>query len=95
MSKILVAAASAAGYVLGTKAGRERYEMLRQKADELLQRPEVQPWKQKIEEAIGAGSSSPGGRASASEPAFVTRAEPYPSPTAPLTDPSPRPSGVQ
>ena len=93
MSKILVAAASAAGYVLGTKAGRERYEMLRQKADELLQRPEVQPWKQKVEEAIG--TSSPGGPSSTSEPAFVTRAEPYPSPTAPLTDPSPRPSGVQ
>jgi hypothetical protein len=95
MSKILVAAASAAGYVLGTKAGRERYEMLRQKADELLQRPEVQPWKHKLEEAIGTGSSPQREQTSAAEPAYVTRAEPYPSPAAPLSDPSPRPSGVQ
>jgi len=95
MSKILVAAASAAGYVLGTKAGRERYEVLRQKADELLHRPEVQPWKHKLEEAIGTGPARQGAQAPAAEPAFVSRAEPYPSHVAGLTDPSPRPSGIQ
>jgi len=93
MSKILVAAVSAAGYVLGTKAGRERYEVLRQKADELLQRPEVQPWKHKLEQAVGTGPSRQD--APAAEPAFVRGAEPYPSPIAALTDPSPRPSGVR
>ncbi|MBW8172531.1 hypothetical protein K0651_05630 [Ornithinimicrobium sp. Arc0846-15] len=42
MSKITMAAAFGAGYVLGSKAGRERYEELRAKAKDVWANPKVQ-----------------------------------------------------
>ncbi|AWH90963.1 hypothetical protein [Dietzia lutea] len=42
MSKVLLVAAAAAGYVMGSRAGREHYEIIRDKALELWQKPEVQ-----------------------------------------------------
>ena len=42
MSKIMMTAAFGAGYVLGTKAGRERYEQLSVKAQELWGHHKVQ-----------------------------------------------------
>ncbi|MCE0485980.1 hypothetical protein [Ornithinimicrobium sediminis] len=42
MSKIMLAAAAAAGYVFGTRAGRERYDQLSEKAQGLWQKPSVQ-----------------------------------------------------
>jgi hypothetical protein len=42
MSKIMLAAAAAAGYVFGTRAGRERYDQLSAKAQGLWQKPSVQ-----------------------------------------------------
>ena len=41
-NKLVFAAGMAAGYVLGTRAGRERYEQLRTKAQELWESPKVQ-----------------------------------------------------
>lgn len=48
MKKLLVIGAGAVGYVLGTKAGRERYEQITKQAQKLRSNPTVQ---QKVEEA--------------------------------------------
>ena len=42
MSKIVTLAAAAAGYVLGTRAGRQRYEQISTQAQKLWQDPRVQ-----------------------------------------------------
>lgn len=47
------------GYVLGARAGRDRYEQLRQKAEQLLQRPEVQQVKQNLKDKA-SGSTGDG-----------------------------------
>ncbi len=41
MKTLWIAAGFAAGYVLGTKAGRERYEQIAQAANELANKPAV------------------------------------------------------
>ncbi|WP_202864996.1 YtxH domain-containing protein [Serinicoccus sediminis] len=53
MSKIMMAAAFGAGYVLGAKAGRERYEQLSAKAQELWQHPTVQEKAGQVKEKAG------------------------------------------
>ncbi|CAN5362061.1 hypothetical protein BH23ACT6_BH23ACT6_22510 [soil metagenome] len=54
MSKITMAAAAAVGYVLGSRAGRERYDKLAEKAESVWNNPKVQQGtrraKQKAEE---------------------------------------------
>jgi hypothetical protein len=42
MSKIVVLAAGATGYVLGAKAGRERYEQIKEQFDRVWNDPTVQ-----------------------------------------------------
>jgi hypothetical protein len=42
LKKVSLFAGFAAGYVLGSKAGRERYEQIRDKANELMGNPTVQ-----------------------------------------------------
>ena len=42
MGKIMVAAAGAVGYVLGARAGRERYEQIKSQVSHLWQDPKVQ-----------------------------------------------------
>jgi hypothetical protein len=42
MSKIVTLAAAATGYVLGTRAGRQRYEQISTQAQKLWQDPRVQ-----------------------------------------------------
>jgi alkanesulfonate monooxygenase SsuD/methylene tetrahydromethanopterin reductase-like flavin-dependent oxidoreductase (luciferase family) len=42
MKKLMILAAAAAGYVLGTKAGRERYEQIRRAAKKVGNDPRVQ-----------------------------------------------------
>lgn len=41
-SKIVILAAAATGYVLGSKAGKERYEQIKTQATRLWQNPKVQ-----------------------------------------------------
>lgn len=48
-----------AGYVVGTRAGRERYLQLKQKASEMMQRPEVQQARQRAKDTVT--SALPGG----------------------------------
>jgi tripartite-type tricarboxylate transporter receptor subunit TctC len=42
MSKILTIAAGAVGYILGARAGRERYEQIRDQAQRVWRDPRVQ-----------------------------------------------------
>ncbi len=49
MSKLTMAAAAAAGYVLGTRAGRERYEQISEKATALWNHPKVQEGAEKAQ----------------------------------------------
>ncbi|MDQ3629238.1 MAG: YtxH domain-containing protein [Actinomycetota bacterium] len=42
MSKLVILAAGAAGYVLGSKAGRERYDQIAARAQRLWSDPRVQ-----------------------------------------------------
>lgn len=49
MSKITMAAAAAAGYVLGTRAGRERFEQISEKATALWNHPKVQEGAEKAQ----------------------------------------------
>lgn len=42
MSKIMTVAAAAAGYVLGSRAGREHYEVIKDQAQKLWRSPQVQ-----------------------------------------------------
>jgi hypothetical protein len=48
MSKLMILAAGAAGYVLGAKAGRNRYDQIAEQARKLRSNPTVQ---QKVSEA--------------------------------------------
>lgn len=50
MSRITMAAAFGTGYVLGARAGRQRYDELRDRAQELWTNPKVQKQAQKVQE---------------------------------------------
>jgi len=62
MSKIMMTAAFGAGYVLGTKAGRERYEQISAKAQELWGHPKVQEQADKVKEQAGKVTEQAKGR---------------------------------
>lgn len=51
MSKLLLVAAGAAGYVLGARAGRERYEQIAQQAQKVWSNPKVQQTRQQATDA--------------------------------------------
>lgn len=55
-----------AGYVLGTKAGTERYDQLRRLYDNLLNSPGFQQATGKAKEAVGTGFEQAKGKASES-----------------------------
>lgn len=48
MGKVSMALGLGVGYVLGTRAGRERFEELKKTGARLVQRPEVQQAKERI-----------------------------------------------
>lgn len=52
MSKLLTLGALGAGYVLGSRAGRERYEQIKTQATRLWQSPKVQQAKSDAGEAV-------------------------------------------
>jgi hypothetical protein len=54
MSKIMLIAAGAAGYVLGTRAGRERYEQIATQAQKVWTNPKVAQKRQEAKEAAMA-----------------------------------------
>lgn len=51
-NKIVFAAGLATGYVLGTRAGRDSYEQLKTKADELWNNPKIQGTVSETTEAL-------------------------------------------
>ena len=57
MKKLTILAAGAVGYVLGAKAGRERYEQISRQAQKLRNNPTVQ---QKVGEARHAAKDAAG-----------------------------------
>jgi hypothetical protein len=57
MRKLTFLAGLAIGYVLGTRAGRERYEQLRKTARDLSQTPTVQSATRNAKQAAGSAAS--------------------------------------
>jgi len=57
MSKITLLAAAAAGYVLGARAGRERYEQIKTGAQKVARDPRVQDAAQKAQGAVASQAS--------------------------------------
>jgi len=55
MKIVKFAAGFAAGYVLGSKAGREKYEQIVEAARRVRGNPAVQQAQQKAKDAVGAG----------------------------------------
>lgn len=66
MSKITMAAAAGVGYVLGARAGREKYDQLAEKAESLWNNPKVQKGKRRAEEKA-KNATSDGTESSLSE----------------------------
>jgi hypothetical protein len=54
MRKVWVALGFAAGYVLGARAGRERYEQLKRQATRLAQNPQVKQTTQRVASTTGS-----------------------------------------
>ena len=60
MSKLVLAGAFATGYVLGAKAGRERYEQIRQAFGQVINDPHVHEAVVKVEDrAMNTYNSAP------------------------------------
>jgi hypothetical protein len=60
MSKIMIALAAGAGYVLGARAGRARYEQITQKATELWNNPRVQEGTAQAQDLLKDAPNVPG-----------------------------------
>jgi hypothetical protein len=54
MSKLSLLAAAAAGYVLGARAGRERYEQIKSGAQKIARDPRVQSASHKAQDAVAS-----------------------------------------
>jgi SLT domain-containing protein len=83
MSKIIAAAAAAAGYVLGTKAGREQYVQIKAKAQQVWGDPRVQEKKTQATGMMKAKASQarervPGQGSAAAKDATDTTTTPTP-----------------
>jgi hypothetical protein len=60
MSKLTLLAAGAAGYVLGARAGRERYEQIASTARTVMRNPKVQAAKQQAQDTLTEQASVAG-----------------------------------
>ncbi len=58
MKKLTLLAGVAVGYVLGTRAGRERYEQIKAGANRLAQNPKVQAAAGKAQDAVAQQAST-------------------------------------
>jgi hypothetical protein len=81
MRKLTFLAGLAVGYVLGTRAGRERYEQLRKTARDLSQTPAVQTAtrnaKQAAGTAAGKAADAVAGKIGDKLPGSITDRVPY------------------
>jgi hypothetical protein len=71
VNKLLIAAAGVAGYVLGTKAGRERYDQIRTQSQKVWNSPTVQSG---VDHAADAAKSAAGAAGSAAADAASSAA---------------------
>ena len=62
MKKLLILAAAAGGYVLGTKAGRERYEQIKRQSSKLWNSGPVQHGVHEAEDVAKQAASAAGSR---------------------------------
>ena len=93
MKKLMMLAAGAVGYVLGTRAGRERYEQIKTQAQRFKNDPRVQAKAReagdKVTEAAGSAKSaaqdkmSSGGDSDTTTPTPATTTPPVTSSTYP------------
>jgi hypothetical protein len=60
MSKLTLLAAGAAGYVLGARAGRDRYEQIASTTRSVMRNPKVQSATQQAQETISQQASAAG-----------------------------------
>lgn len=81
MGKIKTGLTLGVGYVLGTKAGRERYEQIRRVSASVTQRPEVQSATQKVGGAVA--SKLPPAVAGKLPPSVASKLAPPPPPSTP------------
>ena len=58
MSKLTLIAAGAAGYVLGARAGRERYEQIADGARRVMRNPRVQSARQQAQDAVAGQAAA-------------------------------------
>ena len=63
MKKIVLLTAAAAGYVLGARAGRERYEQIKSGAQKVAENPRVQAATSKAQETVTAQATAVAGAA--------------------------------
>lgn len=63
VNKLLIAAAGVAGYVLGTKAGRERYDQIRTQSQKVWNSPTVQSGVDHAADAAKSAASAAGSAA--------------------------------
>ncbi|MDX6275935.1 MAG: hypothetical protein QOJ72_63 [Nocardioidaceae bacterium] len=62
MKKLSILVVGAAGYVLGSRAGRERYEQIKRQAQKTWQRPAVQNAVDDVEQAVRSKASDVGSK---------------------------------
>jgi hypothetical protein len=62
--KLGIAVGLAAGYVLGTRAGRERYQQLTASAKRIADEPSLQRLQEELNGLFGSGAQATGGSAS-------------------------------
>lgn len=62
MKKLSILVVGAAGYVLGSRAGRERYEQIKRQAQKTWQRPAVQSAVDDVEQAVRSKASDVGSK---------------------------------
>jgi hypothetical protein len=102
MGKLSLGLGVAVGYVLGTQAGRARYEQIKQAATGLLARPEIQgalqqartaapaplrPGIEKLTQSVSGGQAAGGGTDDARTAPAASDAGGSPAGEAPLPDP--------
>ena len=61
--KLGIAVGLAAGYVLGTRAGRERYQQLTASAKRIADEPSLQRLQEELNGLFGSGGGQDGGQA--------------------------------
>jgi hypothetical protein len=89
MGKVTLLAGLAAGYVLGTRDGRERYEQIRTQATKVLQDPRVKRKATQAQDKVSQATHRASGDAPGSTPGSTTPSSSTTPPSS--TTPSPAP----